>query len=113
MTMLDDQTFRDFFLGFIKIHILYHAAKEPIYGQEFSQELHRHGYKISFGTLYPIFHRLEQKGLLTTFNEKVKGKIRKYYVITAKGNQVLEQARLKAKELVEELFEDQKSGIHD
>ena len=52
---MDKQTFRNFFLGFIKIHILYHASKEPIYGQEFSDELHRHGYEISFGTLYPIF----------------------------------------------------------
>lgn len=55
------QTLRDFFLGFIKIHILYHAAKEPIYDQEFSDELKRHGYEISFGTLYPIFHKLEYK----------------------------------------------------
>lgn len=103
---MDNQTFRDFFLGFIKIHILYHAAKEPIYGQEFAGELNRHDYKISFGTLYPIFHRLEQKGFLTAENKNVKGKVRKYYVITEKGNEILKEARLKAKELVEELFEN-------
>lgn len=104
--MLDNQSFRDFFLGFIKIQILYHAAKGPIYGQEFSDELNRHGYKISFGTLYPIFHRLEQKGLLRATKENVKGKIRKYYVITEMGNEILDEAKLKAKELVEELFEN-------
>ena len=104
--MMDDQTFRDFFLGFIKIHILYHAAKEPIYGQEFSDELGRHGYKISFGTLYPIFHRLEQKGLLHAENKNVNGKIRKYYVITEKGTEILEEGKLKAKELVDELVKD-------
>lgn len=103
---MDDQTFRDFFLGFIKIHILYHSAKEPIYGQEFADELSRHGYKISFGTLYPIFHRLEQKGLLIAEDKNVKRKIRKYYVITEKGTEILEEAKLKAKELVDELFED-------
>lgn len=99
------QTLRDFFLGFIKIHILYHAAKEPIYGQEFSDELKRHGYEISFGTLYPIFHKLEGKGLLVSKTKNVKGKIRKYYTITKKGSDVLNEARIKAKELVDELFE--------
>ena len=104
--MLDDQTFRDFFLGFIKIHILYHAARQPIYGQEFSDELQRHGYQISFGTLYPIFHRLAEKGLLTVTQEIVKGKVRKYYRITEPGIEILEEAKLKAKELVDELFEN-------
>ena len=46
---------RDFFLGFVKIHILYHAAQEPIYGLDFIRELETHGYKLSPGTLYPIF----------------------------------------------------------
>ena len=31
--------FKDFFLGFVKIHILYHASKEPIYGAEILEEL--------------------------------------------------------------------------
>jgi PadR family transcriptional regulator, regulatory protein PadR len=100
------QTLRDFFLGFIKIHILYHAAKEPIYGLEFSDELKRHGYKISFGTLYPIFHKMEEKGLLISKIKNVNGKNRKYYTITKQGNKVLKEAKMKAKELVDELFED-------
>ena len=40
---------REFFLGFIKIHILYHASKEPIFGAEMTRELARHGYNISPG----------------------------------------------------------------
>jgi PadR family transcriptional regulator PadR len=47
---------RSFFLGFIKIHVFYHAAKEPVYGPWLIEELKRHGYKISPGTLCPIFH---------------------------------------------------------
>ncbi|MDR4496767.1 MAG: PadR family transcriptional regulator [Candidatus Scalindua sp.] len=103
---MGEQTLRDFFLGFIKIHILYHAAKEPIYGQEFSEELKRHGYEISFGTLYPIFHKMEEKGLLVSETKNVNGKIRKYYTNTSRGNEVLDEAKIKAKELVDELFED-------
>lgn len=95
----------EFLLGFIKIHILYHAHQEPIFGQAFKQELKRHGYDISYGTLYPIFHTLEKQGYLTSERENVRGKIRKYYTITKKGKRVLRQSRIKAKELFDELFE--------
>ena len=103
---MENQTWRDFFLGFIKIHILYHAKKEPVYGQEFSNELKRHGYEISFGTLYPIFHKLEERGLLASKTENVNGKIRKYYSITPGGSRLLKEAKTKARELVDELFEE-------
>jgi len=103
---MKNQLIRDFFLGFIKIHILYHASKEPIYGKEFSTELQRHGYDISFGTLYPIFHKLENHGLLSCREKNVGGKIRKYYSITRRGREVLEEAKRKSRELVDELFED-------
>lgn len=62
--MAEDKLIRDLLLGFIKIHILHHAAVEEIYGSEFQDELARHGYKISYGTLYPIFHRLENDGYI-------------------------------------------------
>ena len=101
----ENMIFRDFFLGFIKIHILHHANKEPIYGMEFQKELKRHGYNVSFGTLYPIFHRLEKSGFLVSKNEKIEGKIRKYYLITENGREVLEQSKLRVKELCEELDE--------
>ena len=62
---MEDIITRDFFLGFIKLHMLYHSKKEEIYGQKFRNELARHGYEISFGTLYPIFHKLEKSGYLS------------------------------------------------
>ena len=100
----ENKLFRDFFLGFIKIHILHHAAKEKIYAQEFQNELARHGYKISFGTLYPIFHKLHNEKYLKIQNENVNGKIRKYYSITAKGLNTLETAKQKCKELFNEIY---------
>jgi PadR family transcriptional regulator, regulatory protein PadR len=96
---------RDFLLGFIKIHILYHAKQEKIYGKEFHEELNRHGYNMSFGTLYPIFHKLEKDGYLTSEKVNINGKIRKYYTITKKGRSALADARQKANELVKELSE--------
>jgi DNA-binding PadR family transcriptional regulator len=103
---MKDRLLKDLFIGFIKVHILYHTDKEPIYGQEFSKELKRHGYVISFGTLYPVFHRLEIQGYLRSTRENVNGKLRRFYVITKRGKRMLERAKLQAKELVEELFED-------
>ncbi len=99
-----DELVRDFLLGFIKLHILYHAKQEPVFGQEFKNELKRHGYDISFGTLYPIFHKLQRNGYLKVEQKNVRGKIRKYYSITRKGTNALERSKAKAKELFDELF---------
>ena len=97
---------KDFFLGFIRIHILYHAAKGPVFGAELIQELERHGYHISPGTLYPILHRLKDDGYLTLKEEKVDGKIRKYYRITTKGEEALMECKEKIRELVAEVIEE-------
>ena len=96
---------RDFFLGFVKIHILYHASKEAICGVDIAEELGRHGYRMSPGTLYPTLHRLEKEGYLSVQNRVVEGKIRKYYVITEQGMSILEQAKEKIAELVAEVMD--------
>ena len=101
-----NELIHEFLLGFIKLHILYHANKEPIFGQGFRKELKRHGYDISYGTLYPIFHKLKRQGYLELNTENVKGKIRKYYTITKKGKKILNQSKNKARELFDELFEE-------
>ena len=97
---------KDFFLGFIKIHILYHAAKEPIYGTWIREELARHGYQLSPGTLYPTLHRLEKDGYLERQPRVVGGKVRNYYTITEKGMGALGEARDKIWELVTEVLEE-------
>jgi len=97
---------REFFLGFIKIHILYHASIAPIFGVEIAEELARHGYDISPGTLYPTLHRLEKEGYLESSLKVVGGKVRKYYRVTAKGKRVLEGSRRKIRELVDEVLEE-------
>ena len=97
---------REFFLGFIKIHILYHASKEPIFGVEIAEELARHGYRVSPGTLYPTLHRLEKEGYLESFSKVVNGRVRKYYQATARGKLMLEQSKEKIRELITEVIEE-------
>ncbi len=102
---MKDQVLRKLFLGFVQIHILYHAGKEPIFGLSMIEELKSHGYEISAGTLYPLLHALESSGLLKKYEEIVEGKVRKYYTLTDSGQEVLHQAREKAMELVKEIQE--------
>ncbi len=104
--MADDPVTRHFFNGFIRLHVLYHASKEPIYGAEIAEELVRHGYRLSQGTLYPTLHLLEELGYLKSRAEVVHGRRRKYYRATAAGRRVLEEARQKLQELVAEVVED-------
>ncbi|MCW3099865.1 MAG: transcriptional regulator, PadR-like family [Chthonomonadaceae bacterium] len=96
--------FRDIFLAFVRVHLLHHAAEAPIYGLEMLQELARHGYDLSPGTLYPIFHNLEEAGYLVSEPQTVQGKIRKNYHITQAGREALALLRPKIRELVNEML---------
>ncbi len=96
---------RDVFLGFIRVHILHHAAKEPIFGLEMIEELRRHGYSIGPGTLYPILYGLEAAGALCSRLTLVEGKNRRYYRTTRAGDALLAELRLKVREFVDEVLE--------
>lgn len=96
---------KELYSGLIRLHILHHANEEKIFGLGIIRELARHGYDLSPGTLYPILHRMEEKGYLTSEQEPVAGKIRRVYGITADGEKALREAKTKVKELFSELFE--------
>jgi DNA-binding PadR family transcriptional regulator len=96
---------RDFFLGFVKVHVLHHAAQEPVYGLAMMEELRRHGYEVSPGTIYPLLHSLETDGYLAREERVVGGKVRKYYTITDEGRAALAEARIKIAELTHEVVE--------
>ncbi len=104
---------RMFFGGFVRMHVLYHAVKEPVFGVEMMEELGRHGYDVGAGTLYPMLHQLEEAGYLAVHTEVVAGKQRKYYRATPEGVAALEQAKTKLRELVSEVLHDKppKSSI--
>src|SRR5688572_14449806 len=104
--MTDRAVARHFFTGFIRLHVLYHAAKDPVYGAEIAEELRRHGYGVSQGTLYPTLHLLERLGYLTSRVELVAGRRRRYYRATAAGRRALAAARAKLRELTAEVLED-------
>jgi DNA-binding PadR family transcriptional regulator len=98
---------REFYSSLIRLHILHHAAQEPIFGLGIIEELGRHGYKLSAGTLYPMLHDMERKGYLSSVEEKTGRQIRRFYQATELGKLRLDDAKQKVKELFGELFEDE------
>jgi PadR family transcriptional regulator, regulatory protein PadR len=91
--------------GLIRIHILYHACQEPIFGLGMIEELERHGYKLSAGTLYPMLHGLERRGLLRSRSTRRGRRRRRLYRATASGRKALAKAKEKVKVLLGELLE--------
>src|SRR4051812_47661769 len=90
---------REFVRGAMQVHVLHHAAEAKVHGAWLSVELARHGYRVSPGTLYPLLHRMELKGLLVSHKEVEAGRVRRVYVATPAGRRALRRLRVAAAEL--------------
>jgi DNA-binding PadR family transcriptional regulator len=95
---------REFQRGAVRLHILHHAAEAEVHGAWLTQELARHGYRISPGTLYPTLHRLEADGLLASNQRVIDGRTRRMYRATAAGKRALADDRRALAELARELL---------
>ncbi len=100
-----DPVVGEFLLAFWKIHILHHAAEQGVYGQWMQEELHRHGYRLSPGTLYPMLARMARRGWLRA-SEPTRRTGRRVYRLTPRGHDVLDQIRHALDELYREV------GVH-
>jgi PadR family transcriptional regulator PadR len=101
----DKEADRDLYSGLIRLHVLYHAVREPIFGLGMIDELARHGYRISPGSLYPLLHGLEKKGYLRPTVRRSGRSLRKVYRATRLGRNALAAAKSKVRELFRELIE--------
>lgn len=98
---------KDIFGGLVRLHVLYHASHEEIFGLGMIEELEHHGYKVSPGTLYPVLHGLEKNGLLASRVVQVGKRNRRVYAITASGRKALRVAKSRVWELFREFFEEE------
>jgi DNA-binding PadR family transcriptional regulator len=96
---------RHLYNGLIRMHILHHAAESPVFGQWMIDELGRHGYRLSAGTLYPILHGMEKQGYLKSRITQKGGRNRRVYRATLAGRAALRTARARVQELFGEMFE--------
>ena len=93
--------------GFVRLHILHHAAAKPVVGHWMMQELARHGYRLSAGTLYPMLHALERKGYLRSAGKRSGRRSWREYRSTPVGRKALRVAKGKLRELFRELIEEE------
>jgi DNA-binding PadR family transcriptional regulator len=97
---------REFQRAAVRLHILHHAASDEVHGAWLTEELRRHGYKVSPGTLYPTLHRLEADGLLLSHHQVVEGRVRRVYRATRAGRAALSEDRRALRELAQEVLAD-------
>jgi DNA-binding PadR family transcriptional regulator len=108
-----DPVTREILLSFWKVHILHHAEEGPVYGQWIAEELRRHGYSISPGTLYPLLKRMETNGWLKSDGKPHSGGHgRKEYRLTRLGKSILARVRAQVAELHHEVVAETSKKQH-
>jgi DNA-binding PadR family transcriptional regulator len=103
-------TMKELLRGAVFLHILHHASEEPVHGAWMSEELARHGYKVSPGTLYPTLHRMEVDGLLVSEKHIVSGRVLRVYRTTSAGELALAEGRHAVRELANEVLPHRQAG---
>ena len=84
------------FRGGLTPLILQNLSRGPNHGYRIAQDIkEKSGGVLDFkeGALYPALHGLEGKGLIESFSQEEKGRIRCYYRLTRKGKAALGKER--------------------
>jgi DNA-binding PadR family transcriptional regulator len=102
----DHRAHPDLLAGFIRLHVLHHAAEGDLTGTWMIEELRRHGYRISSGTLYPMLHGLERRGYLESTRHREGKRSWRAYRLTSAGQAALAEAKTRLRELFRELIEE-------
>ena len=92
--------------GSMTMLLLRLLAEKDMYGYEMIDTLRKKScnvFELKAGTLYPLLHGLEGKGLLKVYEQEYVGKTRKYYSITKEGRALLETKKAEYKKNVEGL----------
>ena len=76
--------------GLLEVCVLAAIARNDSYGYQIIREIEDY-VEISESTLYPILRRLEAGEMLTVYSMEHNGRLRKYYSITPKGRERLEE----------------------
>lgn len=80
--------------GSMAMMLLKLLSEKDMYGYEMIDTLRRRSqnvFELKAGTLYPLLHSLEEKNMLSSYEEEAFGKVRKYYSITGEGRKCLKK----------------------
>lgn len=75
--------------------------EKDMYGYEMIetlQEKSQNVFQLKAGTLYPLLHSLEEKGYVSSYEDSIGQKTRKYYSLTKNGKNFLSQKKEEWKE---------------
>ena len=111
--MIGGNKYRELLVGLIRLHILHHAVEGELYGHWMTEELARHGYRISPGTLYPMLHALERSGYLKSRKRGTGRRVRRLYRATALGREANKLAKVQVRELIGELQRSRRAPSAD
>lgn len=105
----------DFLNGVPELLILHLLSRQPMHGYELVQAIRSAtGEAIAFGEgcIYPLLHRLEGDGLLSSRREPVGGRSRIVYAVTASGKRRLAETQLAWQKIVEGIQRALQGGEH-
>ena len=80
--------------GSMTLLLLRLLSEKDMYGYEMIDTLRKKSenvFELKAGTLYPLLHGLEEKGILLVYEKECGGKVRKYYSLTREGRKMLEK----------------------
>ncbi len=81
--------------GSMSLLVLKLLEDGDLYGYQMIAELRRRSedaFRLKAGTLYPLLHSLEEKGLVTAYERTAEsGKSRRYYHLTKQGRDALRE----------------------
>jgi PadR family transcriptional regulator PadR len=109
----ENTNYQDLYSGLIRIHILHHACRGEVFGLWMIEELERHGYRLSPGTMYPLVHSLEKRSLLSSKEKREGRRYGRLYRATPAGRRAFMIAKEKVSQLFNELFEGKRHSAHE
>ena len=93
---------KGYLAGSASLLVLSLLEKEDQYGYQIIRRLEERSQKVfslQEGTLYPVLHKLENKGYITSYEQQAPtGRMRKYYRITPEGLQQLVEEKKRFEE---------------
>lgn len=90
--------------GSMTMLLLQLLEERDLYGYEMIETLRSRSnqvFELKAGTLYPLLHSLEEKQMVTVYEQETAGKVRKYYSITKEGKHFLKKKKEEWKEYTE------------
>ena len=87
---------RELLKGSTNLLVLSVLENENMYGYEMIKKIKLQSenvFEFQEGTLYPILHKLEEKGWISSYWDEFSGKKRKYYSITEDGKKHLKSKK--------------------